>query len=147
MRIFAQQKLSAEGLEANARRHAQWCTEQLGEFPDDQLENLEQAEWCLQHYADLQAAERFYDERGELDQALFICTGTALMIQLDDGAREREKLQRAQEYLAREPSVYWQARLHATAALCAVANRSTQLMVEHSDCLPGAGPNNCRIPS
>lgn len=132
VRAFATQGLSSEEKNANAERHARWCLTKLGRFPDDQLDNLSQADWCLDHYSDLEAAEQFFGQSGKPELACAICTGTGLMVQLDDGARAKEKLERAEQYLAGTPPLYWQARLHGIAGLCAQANRLPDLLNEHN---------------
>ena len=134
VRAFATGGLSGKEKHANAERHAHWIVNRLGRFPDDQLDNLSQAQWCLDHYPDLQAAEQFFSETGERDAAYAVCAATGLMVQLDDGARAKEKLERAERYLAADPSPspYWQARLHAIAGLCAQANRLPDLLNEHN---------------
>ena len=133
VRMFALEQTSAEMIEQNAARHAHWCLIRLGRFPDDQMDNLSQADWCLDHYADLDAAEKHFEQRGELESAYAICAGTGLLVQLDDGAHAREKLLRAERYLEGEPSDYWRARLHSIAGLCAQANRSPAGLLEHTD--------------
>ncbi len=132
VRMFCFERFSPEEQTANPRRHAEWSLEALGSFPDDQLDNLSQAEWCLDHYEDLVAAEQYFAENN-LNKAYAVCCGTGLMVQLDDGARAREKLLRAQSYLDEKPDKYWQARLHAIAGLCAQANRNPALLLQHTE--------------
>ncbi len=132
VRAFATQGASEDDRMADSERHARWCLNKLGRFPDDQLDNLSQAAWCLDHYPDLDAAEQYFVRTGDLEFAYAICAGTGLMVQLDDGARAKEKLERAERYLAAEPSPYWQSRLHAIAGLCAQANRLPQLLDAHT---------------
>ncbi len=132
VRAFATKDQSDADKHANAERHARWCLEKLGKFPDDQLDNLSQADWCINHYADLEAAEQFFAQTGEPEQAYALCAGTGLMVQLDDGARAKERLERAEHYLQANPSSYWQARLHAIAGLCAQANRLPDLLNAHN---------------
>ena len=132
VRAFATQGQSEADRDIHAARHAHWCLNKLGRFPDDQLDNLSQAEWCLEHYPDLEAAEQFFARTGGLEQAYAICAGTGLLVQLDDGARAKEKLTRAEHYLAGDPPPYWQARLHAIAGLSAQANRLPGLLNKHT---------------
>ncbi|MEM9621160.1 MAG: winged helix-turn-helix domain-containing protein [Pseudomonadota bacterium] len=132
VRAFATRNLSAATKHTNAHRHAKWCLDKLGRFPDDQLDNLHQAEWCMDHYSDLEVAEQFYVTQGETQNAYALCCGTGLMVQLDDGARAKERLERAEHYLAQAPSPFWCARLHAIAGLCAQANRLPQRLNEHN---------------
>ncbi len=132
VRAFAVQYQSQTEKDLAAARHARWALSKLGRFPDDQLDNLSQAEWCLDHYPDLDAAERFFARSGDLELAYAICAGTGLMVQLDDGARAKEKLTRAEHYLAGDPAPYWQARLHAIAGLSAQANRLPELLQAHT---------------
>ncbi len=132
VRAFATRDLSDADKTINAERHARWCLMQLGRFPDDQLDNLSQAEWCIDHYADLEAAEQFFVQTQQLESAYALCAGTGLMVQLDDGARAKERLQRAEHYLTGAPSNYWRARLHAIAGLCAQANRLPDLLNVHN---------------
>jgi predicted ATPase/DNA-binding winged helix-turn-helix (wHTH) protein len=133
VRAFATDGLSETNKAMNAARHAGWCLHKLGRFPDDQLDNLSQAEWCLAHYADLVAAEQFFARSGELESAYAICAGTGLMVQLDDGARAKVKLESAERYLDATPSPYWQARLHGIAGLSAQANRLPVLLAHHNE--------------
>ncbi|MEM8767161.1 MAG: winged helix-turn-helix domain-containing protein [Pseudomonadota bacterium] len=133
VREFAVRDLSATDKAANAERHARWALRKLGRFPDDQLDNLKQAEWCMDHYADLDAAEQHFAQTGELEHAYALCAGTGLMVQLDDGARAKDRLERAEQYLDGAPSSYWQARLHAIAGLSAQANRLPELLNHHNE--------------
>ena len=133
VRQFALQHLTADDYALYARRHADWCLRKLGDFPDTQLEDLKQADWCLKHYDDLEAAERYFVQGGELASAYAVCAGTGLMVQLDDGARARDKLTRAEGYLATCTEAYWRGRLHAIAGLCAQANRSPPGLLKHTD--------------
>lgn len=133
VRAFAFQDLSAADKHAHAERHARWCVQKLGRFPDEQLDSLRQADWCLQHWPDLQAAEQFFSTHNNLPAAYAVCAGTGLMVQLDDGARAKEKLERAEAYLQAQPPPYWQARLHAIAGLCAQANRMPGLLGQHTE--------------
>jgi len=135
VRAFANRDSTQADIDANAERHARWCLDKLGRFPDDQLDNLSQADWCLEHYADLEAAERFFTGSNQMELAYAVCAGTGLMVQLDDGARAKEKLVRAEHYLEQEPTRYWQARLHAIAGLCAQANRLPDLLGQHTQSL------------
>ncbi len=137
VRLFVMERLGSAVMEEHARRHADWCIRRLGSFPDDQLENLSQAAWCFEHYADLETAEAFCRERGELESAVHLCCGVGLMIQLDHGGRARDRLGRALEYLESPPSPYWAARLHATAGLAGQANRSPAMLVQHSEAYLG----------
>jgi predicted ATPase/DNA-binding winged helix-turn-helix (wHTH) protein len=133
VREFALRDLSDQDKAANANRHARWCLRKLGRFPDDQLDSLKQAEWCMNHYADLEAAEQCFTDTGALEEAYALCAGTGLMVQLDDGARAKDRLQRAEQYLAGAPSSYWKARLHAIAGLSAQANRLPELLNAHNE--------------
>ncbi|NKB98752.1 MAG: hypothetical protein GKR90_09710 [Pseudomonadales bacterium] len=133
VRIFAKEEVPTTVITANSQRHAEWCLRKLGQFPDDQLDNLSQAEWCLDHYVDLEASENWFVRQGRLQDGYAICAGTGLMVQLDDGARAREKLSRAETYLQDSPDAYWRARLHAIAGLCAQANRAPERLLEHTD--------------
>ena len=133
VRMFAREQTASEQAAINADKHARWCLRKLGHFPDDQLDNLRQAEWCLDHYADLDAAEIFFASCGDMESAYAMCAGTGLLVQLDDGAHAREKLIRAEQYLLGEPSDYWRARLHGIAGLCAQANRSPTGLLQHTD--------------
>ena len=133
VRVFATQGLDTEQRTANARRHARWCLSRLGRFPDDQLDNLSQAQWCLDHYPDLEAAELHFHNDGDAERAYALCSGNGLMIQLDDGARAKARMLRAQAYIANEPPAYWRARLHAIAGLSAQANRLPDLLAEHTN--------------
>jgi len=132
VRAFATRDLGQDDLNANAERHARWALTKLGRFPDDQLDNLSQAEWCLEHYSDLEAAEQYFVRTNELALAHAVCAGTGLVVQLDDGARAKEKLVRAERYLLEQPPRYWQARLHAIAGLCAQANRLPEVLASHT---------------
>ncbi len=133
VREFAVRDLSPADKAANAERHAQWTLRKLGRFPDDQLDNLTQAEWCMDHYADLEAAEQHFAQSGASEQAYALCAGTGLMVQLDDGARAKDRLERAEHYLCGSPSAYWQARLHAIAGLSAQANRLPERLNHHNE--------------
>lgn len=133
VRAFAIRDQPATEKGLAAARHAHWALSKLGHFPDDQLDNLSQAEWCIEHYPDLDAAERFFASTDNLERAYAICAGTGLMVQLDDGARSKEKLTRAEHYLTGDPAPYWQARLHAIAGLSAQANRLPELLFTHTE--------------
>ncbi len=133
VRAFATRDLPQPDRDANAGRHARWCLDKLGRFPDDQLDNLAQAEWCIDHYADLEAAEQFFARTDDMHAAYALCAGTGLMVQLDDGARAKERLARAEQYLAGSPPDYWRARLHAIAGLSAQANRLPELLNHHNE--------------
>lgn len=133
VRVFVFEKLGKHEIVQYERRHATWCARRLGTFPDDQLESLTQAAWCFDHYADLEKAEAFHRDRNEMEDAMSLCCGVGLMIQLDHGGRARDRLHRALAYLRNQPADYWRARLHATAGLAGQANRSPDLLIEHSD--------------
>jgi len=137
VRAFAVQSQAENDRGLAAARHAHWVLSKLGRFPDDQLDNLSQAQWCLEHYPDLDAAERSFADTAELEHAYAICAGTGLMVQLDDGARAKQKLMRAERYLAEDPAPYWRARLHAIAGLSAQANRLPDLLYTHTQSYVG----------
>jgi predicted ATPase/DNA-binding winged helix-turn-helix (wHTH) protein len=133
VRQFATNQLDEEASQAYAIQHAEWCKRRLGDFPEDHLDNLSQASWCLAHYDDLETAETIFDRAGRLEDAMFVCTSTGLMIQLDDGARAKSTLERARSYLSRTDDDFWRARLHAIAGLAAQGNRSPDTLMHHTD--------------
>ena len=119
VRLFALEKLNPEVHEQSRQRHAEWVIQRLGVYPEDQLYSFTQARWCADHYSDLTAAELYFDSVGRHDEALEVCCGTGLMIQLDDGARASAKLQRIEHYLLDTTDVLALSKLHGIAALCA----------------------------
>lgn len=132
VREFTRANQSEAGTQRHAIAHAEWCIRKLGSYPDDHLDNLSQALWCLDHHDDLEAAEAVMEKAGRLEDAMFLCCSTGLMIQLDDGARSRYRLEQAKRYLALEPELYWQAKLHAMAGLSGQGIRSPALLLEHT---------------
>ncbi len=132
VREFTRANQDGEVTRRYAEIHADWCKRKLGEYPGDHLDNLSQALWCLEHYDDLEAAENFLEAEGRLEDAMFLCCSTGLMIQLDDGARSRHRLERAKHYLAMGQDKYWQAKLHAMAGLCGQGIRSPELLLSHT---------------
>ncbi len=134
VREFAREQLDSEELmERYTERHANWCINKLGEYPYDHLDNLVQARWCLEHHDDLLAAESYLQKVGRTEDAMFMCCATGLMIQLDDGARSRKKLEQARQYLASDPDLIWRTKLHAIAGLSGQGIRSPQLLMEHTE--------------
>lgn len=134
VREFARDRLDSEELiEQYTGNHAAWCLRKLGDYPYDHLDNLRQARWCLDHFDDLKAAESYFNHAGRIEDAMFVCCATGLMIQLDDGAISRQKLEQARQYLASGPEPIWQARLHAIAGLCGQGIRSPEILMEHTD--------------
>ena len=133
VRLFALDKLAAAAREDNAERHAEWVLERLGAYPEDQLHSFRQARWSADHYADLTAAERYFEAAGRFRAALDVCCGVGLMIQLDDGARAAAKLERIRHYLDVCDDTYEQSKLHGTAALCAQATRNPELLETEAD--------------
>lgn len=132
VREFARNLQDPVSRRESAKRHADWCIRKLGKYPDDHLNNLSQAAWCLEHYDDLKAAEEFLVETDRLEDAMFICCAPGLMIQLDDGARSRHQLERSRLYLDMQPSKYWQAKLHAMAGLSGQGIRAPKILSEHT---------------
>ncbi|MEM9621159.1 MAG: winged helix-turn-helix domain-containing protein [Pseudomonadota bacterium] len=124
VRLFGLEKLTAQAREQNTQRHAEWVLERLGEYPEDQMHSFAQARWCDAHYADLTAAELYFEAAGRAREAMDVCCGAGLMIQLDDGARANAKLKRVEHYLQKDNDAYARRNLHGTAALCAQAIRN-----------------------
>lgn len=132
VREFTRANQDRETTRLYAEAHADWCMRKLGVYPADHLDNLSQALWCLEHYDDLEAAEVFLEQENRVEDAMFLCCSTGLMIQLDDGARSRHRLERTKHYLEREPDEFWQAKLHAMAGLCGQGIRSPELLQKHT---------------
>ncbi len=133
VRLFALEKLSPTDRERNIQRHAEWVKERLGVYPEDHLHSFTQARWCADHYADLTAAELYFDSVGRRDDALDVCCAAGLMIQLDDGARANAKLARIEHYLQDTADVFNRSKLHGTAALCAQAIRNPQRLAAEAE--------------
>ena len=124
VRLFALEKLSPEERSQNMERHGQWVLARIGNWPEDHMHSFAQAHWSADHYADLSAAELYFEAEGRMTEALEICTGVGLMVQLDDGARASAKLQRIDHYLETVEDRVSRRNLHGTAALCAQALRN-----------------------
>ncbi|MEZ5557092.1 MAG: winged helix-turn-helix domain-containing protein [Pseudomonadales bacterium] len=133
VRLYALEQLSPEARLADAERHARWCLERLGEYPHGRLLSYAHAQWAADHYPDLEAAERFFRERGDIRTAIDICAGPQLMIQLDLGSRALAKLDDIDGYLEATDEVSCRAELHAMAALCALITRKPDLFVRHAE--------------
>lgn len=133
VRLFAIEKLSPQEREQNTERHAEWVKESLGIYPEDHLHNFAQARWCADHYSDLTAAELYFESVGRREDALELCCGTGLAIQLDDGARANAKLKRIDQYLQDTTDVFQLSRLHGTAALCAQVTRNPQRLAAEAE--------------
>ena len=133
VRLFALDKLGAVDAERNAERHAEWVLKRLGTYPDDNLHSFPQARWNTDHYADITAAELYFERVGRTGDALHVCCSVALMIQLDDGARAQAKLKRIERYLQTTTEALPLSQLHGTAALCAQVMRDPKALAEHAD--------------
>ena len=133
VRLFALEKLSDEARQKNARRHAHWCLEKLGVYPEDHLHSFKQAKWSAEHYADVTAAELYFEHNGDLDLAVEVCCAPSLMIQLDDGARASAKLLRIEHYLNLVDDPTSRGSLHGVASLCAQVTRDPRVMAEHAN--------------
>ena len=133
VREYAVQLQDPEDGQRLARMHGEWVLDRLGDYPHDHQDHFEQARWSADHYAEIEAAEAFYAERGDTARAVEICTATGLMIQLDEGARARAKLERVNHYLEAVDDVYLRAQLHASAALAAQVVRAPKRLAEHAE--------------
>jgi len=133
VRLFVLEKLSDQIREQNQQRHAEWVIQRLGHYPEDQLYSFAQARWSADHYSDLIAAELYFDSVGRSSDALEVCCGTGLMIQLDDGARANAKLQRIDHYLIDTTEILPLAKLHGIAALCAQVTRNPQRLAAEAE--------------
>jgi predicted ATPase/DNA-binding winged helix-turn-helix (wHTH) protein len=133
VRLFVLEKQSLAEREQNRQRHAEWVLQKLGVYPEDQLYSFVQAHWSADHYSDLIAAELYFDSVGRRNDALEVCCGTGLMIQLDDGARANAKLQRIEHHLQDTTDVLALTKLHGTAALCAQVTRNPQRLAEEAE--------------
>ncbi len=133
VRLFALEKLEPEAREENQLRHAEWVLKRLGVYPDDQVQSLAQARWATDHYSDLSAAEGFFEASGRQRDAIEVCCGVGLMIQLDDGARASAKLRRIERYLEDTGELYSRRSLHGMAALCAQAIRNPMRLAQEAN--------------
>ncbi len=131
VRLYALDQLSAEQRIANSERHAHWCLRQLGDFPHGHLLSYAHAQWAIDHYADISAAERFLADRGDVAAAIDICTAPGLMIQLDEGARALTKLERIDRYLEHTDDLRVRVKLYCMASLCSLVTRDTGLFFRH----------------
>ena len=132
VRLFALEKLSVEERGQNAARHANWCLQRLGTYPSDHLHSFAQAKWSSEHYADITAAELYFESEGDMERAVQVCCATGLMIQLDDGARAGAKLKRVEHYLESLDGALPSSNLHGIAALCAQVTRDPQKLAHHA---------------
>ncbi len=151
VRLFALEKLDPDTQHQNRQRHAEWVLARLGAYPEDQMHSFAQAQWAAAHYPDLTAAELHFEANGRRADALAVCCGAGLMIQMDDGARASAKLARVEDYLADTEDPAHRRDLHGTAALCAQALRNPMRLaseaqayldvcraLDEADRLPGA---------
>ena len=132
VRLFALEKLTPEVRHKNAQRHANWCLEKLGVYPEDHLHSFSQAKWSSDHYADVTAAELYFENVGDLDAAVEVCCAPSLMIQLDDGARASAKLLQIEHYLTLVDDPKSRGSLHGLASLCSQVTRDPHGMAEHA---------------
>ena len=133
VRLFALEKLSADERLSNAERHARWCLHKLGTYPQDHLHSFEHARWSADHYSDLLAAERFFEDASDFENAAEVCCAPGLMIQLDDGVRASAKLVRVEHYLGLVDDPILRGSLHGIAALCAQVTRNPRELAKHAD--------------
>lgn len=132
VRAFALGKMDDEAKDTASRRHAQWVKRRLGDYPHDHLDDFGQAEWARAHYADLLAAEQYLAVSGDFENAVFVCCAVGLMIQVDEGARALEKLERIDGYLKHAHDAACGVQLHGMASLCAQVIRDRDRLVHHA---------------
>lgn len=133
VRLYALERMGPEVRRENAERHARWCLSRLGAYPHGRLLSYAHAQWAADHYPDLEAAERYFLERGDLKTAIDICAGPKLMIQMDLGSRALSKLARIDRYLEKTDDLQCHVQLHGMGALCGLIIRQHDVFARHAE--------------
>lgn len=133
VRLFAGEQCNDDQLRQIADRHASWCLRRVGRSIATQVTNGVLADWCLMHHADLNAAEKHLLACDRSEDAANIIAGQAFALHRDHGTRASAKLRSIDVLLKGALSVDTTARLHVTAALCAMAARLPQQLQAHGE--------------
>jgi predicted ATPase len=131
VRLFAGEQCTDDQLRQLADRHAFWCLRRVGRSIATQVTNGVLADWCVMHHADLSVAEKHLIACGRTEDAANIIAGQAFAIHRDHGTRAAAKLRTIDTLLNGALSTDTAARLHVTAALCAMAARLPQQLQAH----------------
>ncbi len=133
VRLFARNQLTLETRSANAELHARWCLTQAAEDVNRHRHNFELARWMLSHYDDVVAAQDHFCSTQDFEALSTVTSALALTIQLDEGARAREQLDRIEGYLSLIEAPQPLCRLHAVAGVSAMILAAPDRFALHAE--------------
>jgi predicted ATPase len=132
VRAFATESAEETQRRGRAGRFADWCLQRVGTDVTRHCLDYAGAEWCLDHFDALRAAEIMLTRDRPTDAAVLVAA-TGLAMHLDIGNRAAEVLTRVPAHLGRITDHGLRARLHITATFCAMAARMPAALRDHSD--------------
>ncbi|MEM8767450.1 MAG: winged helix-turn-helix domain-containing protein [Pseudomonadota bacterium] len=133
VRLFALKQLAPEARTANADLHAQWCLDQTGQDVHRHRHDFQLARWMRSHYDDVVAAQDHFCSSRNFAALSTVTSALALTIQLDEGARAREQLDRIERYLTLIATPQLASRLHAVAGVCAMILAAPDRLAFHAE--------------
>ncbi len=132
VKMFALAQSDVKTRRQNAGHHGAWCLRCVGNNVLRHRHDFTAARWAIAHYDDIVAAQDFFHQEVDHQAVTTLCSALSLTMQLDEGVRAREQLDRVEHYLKFTEDLYLRSQLHAIAAVCGMILPDLEVFTRHA---------------